>query len=323
MIAVQALQARPASSVVTHPTFFLVGASRCGTTSLWQYLRQHPDIHMPSSIVGKEPSFFCDLTPPWAEDYRTYDRYLSLFEKGARSAAVGDASTSYLASPESAGRIAEKYPDARIVIILRNPVDRAFSLYRFLCFWGMESAPTFEKALAREPRRLDNEAFKRETQLLYYCFLYYNSGLFSAQIERYFAMFPRDRIRIVLYDDLKKDGLRVAQDLYRFLSVNPGFEPEVGVHNQSEFPASVRLQRLLCGMWNGSPLCPRQPIRRRDQLHLPVAIGMNLLLGKYRRTKMRPETRRMLTDRFRADVQKTGALIGRNLDAWTQDRKGR
>ena len=323
MIAVEPLQAAPAPTAVVHPTFFLVGASRCGTTSLWQYLRQHPEIHMPSSIVGKEPSYFCDLTPPWADGYRTYERYLSLFEKGGRSAAVGDASTSYLASPESAARIAEKYPDARIVIILRNPVDRAFSLYRFLCFWGMESAPSFERALALEPRRLDNEQFKRETQLLYYCFLYYNSGLFSAQIERYFALFPRERVRVILYDDLKKDALGTAQELYRFLQVNPEFEPEVGVHNKSEFPASVRLQRLLCGMWNGNALRPRQPMRRRDKLHLPVAIGINLLLGKYRRTRMRPETRRLLTQRFRSDVEKTAALIGRNLDAWTQERPGR
>jgi hypothetical protein len=278
---------------------------------------------MPTTIAGKEPSFFCDLTPPWAEAYRTYEKYLTLFAKGARYAAVGDASTSYLASPESAGRIHEKYPDARIMIILRNPVQRAYSLYRFLCFWGEETATSFEKALAREPKRLNNEAFRRESQLLYYCHLYYNSGLYSAQIERYYSLFGRDRVRVVLYDDLKKDALGTVRELYRFLDVDPDYEPEIEIHNQSEFPLSVHLQWLLCRTWHGHPLRPRGPIRRRDTLHFPVAVTINVMLGRYRSSRIRPETRRMLAERFRDDVQKTAVLIGRDLDHWVADRGGR
>ena len=307
---------------VTHPNFFLVGASRSGTTSLYYYLRQHPDIHMPTTLAGKEPSFFCDLTPPWAEAYRTYDRYLTLFAKGGRCAAVGDASTSYLVAPESAGRIRERYPDARIVVILRDPVQRAYSLYRFLCYWGLETATTFEKALARESERIGNEAFQREAQLLYYCFLYYNSGLFSAQLERYFSLFRREQVHVVLYDDLKKDARGAVRELYRFLGVDPAFEPEVGVTNQSEFPLSVRLQRLLCRSWRAHPLRPRQPLRRRDTLHFPVAVTINVALGRYRSAKMRPDTRRTLARRFHDDVQKTAALLGRDLDSWLEAGSG-
>jgi hypothetical protein len=276
---------------------------------------------MPTTLAGKEPSFFCDLTPPWALDYRTYESYLTLFSRARACTAIGDASTSYLVAPESAGRIHERYPDARIIITLRNPVQRAYSLYRFLCYWGEEQSTSFEKALDREPSRLGNEAFQRKTQLLYYCFLYYNSGLFSSQIERYYSLFGRDRVHVVLFDDLKKDALGVAGDLYRFLGVDPDYEPEVPPQNASEFPLSIRLQGLLCRDWNAHPLRPRKPIRRRDRLHFPTAIGINVLLGRYRSSKMDPETRRKLTLRFRDDIEKTAALIGRNLDSWLEVRK--
>jgi len=145
------------ATAATHPNFFLVGAPRAGTTSLWQYLRDHPEIHMPSGLAGKEPSFFCDLTPPWATAYRTYEQYLTLFNRAGRCKVIGDASTNYLIAPESAGRIHERYPDSRIVVILRNPVQRAYSVYRFLCFWGLEAATTFEKALALEDERSADE----------------------------------------------------------------------------------------------------------------------------------------------------------------------
>ena len=308
------------SATIAHPNFFLVGAPRAGTTSLWHYLRDHPEIHMPSGLAGKEPSFFCDLTPPWATAYRTYEQYLTLFNRAGRCKVVGDASTNYLIAPESAGRIHERYPDSRIVVILRNPVQRAYSVYRFLCFWGLESATTFEKALALEEARTANDDFRQRMQLLFYAFQYVRSSLYSAQLERYLSLFPRERVMIVLYDDLKKDAVATTRSLYRFLQVDEDYEPETAVHNASEFPFSITFQRALCRRWHGHPLFPREPLRRRDKLHYPVAMGINTLLGRYRSGKMRPETRRALTKLFRDDIQKTAALIGRNLESWTEDR---
>jgi hypothetical protein len=306
--------------MTTDPNFFLVGAARAGTTSLWHYLRAHPDVYMPAALQGKEPSFFCDLTPPWAREYRTLEAYRALFDGAGRRHAIGDASTNYLVAPESARRIREQFPDARILILLRNPADRAYSLYRFLCFWGLETVTPFEKALAREADRYGNERFERKWELLYHAFLYYHSGLYSEQIQRYVAAFPRDQIHIVLYDDLKHAPLETVQKVYRFLGVDPDFEPELGVHNQSQFPLSVRLQSLIASRWRGHPLRPSKPMRRRDRLHFPVAFGINMLLGQYRRERLRPDTRRALLERFRPDINRTAALIGRNLDGWLAER---
>lgn len=317
--------ARPAvaPAEATHPNFFLIGAPRAGTTSLWQYLRSHPDVYMPATVAGKEPSYFCDLTPPWARAYRTFDTYLSLFGGARRQPMIGDASTNYLVAPESAARIHAQYPDAKILAILRNPADRAYSTYRFLCSLGLESAASFEKALAREPRRMADERFKREKELLYYAYLYFNSGLYGEELGRYFRVFPREQIHIVLYDDLKKHPLQTVQKVYKFLGVDPEFEPELDVHNASGFPLSVRLQAFVGRRWHAHPLTPREPVRRRDRLHIPVAIGINMLLGRYRRGRMRRETRRALLERFRPDIERTASLIGRNLDHWLEERERR
>lgn len=308
------------TSPVHEPTFFMVGAARAGTTSIHEYLRSHPEIFMASTVAGKEPSHFCHLAAPWALAYREFDAYLTLFKRARNSKAVGDASTNYLVAPESAERIRERFPAARIVIILRNPADRAYSLYRYLCSWGFEDAATFEKGLAREAQRLKSPEFISRWQLLYYAFLYYHSGLYSEQVARYQRSFPADRIHIVLHDDLKKDALRTVQGIYRFLGVDPDFEPDLEVRNASQFPLSVKAQAFIGRRWHGQPLYPRTPLRRRDKLHYPIAMSVNLLLGQYRTERVRPETRRALLERFRPDIEKTSALIGRDLGMWLQQR---
>jgi hypothetical protein len=307
--------------VTVHPNFFLVGAPRAGTTSLWRYLKAHPEVYMPSTLEGKEPSHFCDLAAPWARRCRDYEAYLKLFEKGHRALAVGDASTNYLIAPEAAGRIQRQYPDAKILVILRNPADRAYSVYSFLCYWGIETATTFEAALRREDARADDAAFRNRHELLHYAFLYYRSSLYSQQIKRYLDLFPRERVHIVLNDDLKHRGMETVQGIYRFLGVNPQFEPELDVHNKSQLPMSIRLQAQIASRWHAHPLLPRTPIRRRDKLHYPVVFGINTLLGTYRKSRMRPDTRRALIERFRPDIEATSALIGRDLSSWLAERK--
>jgi hypothetical protein len=307
-------------SQVVEPTFFMVGAARSGTTSMYEYLRQHPEIYMPSTVAGKEPSYFCDLVAPWASRYRDYDSYVSLFAKGRGRTAVGDASTNYLVAPESAGRIRERYPQAKIVMILRNPAERAYSLYRYICNWGFEDAPTFEKGLAREASRLGNARFMKDWQLLYHAFLYYHSGLYAEQVSRYLEVFPREQVHVLLFDDLKNDALAAVRGVYRFLGVDAEFEPDLDPRNASQFPLSVKLQAFVSRRWNGNPLYPRTPIRRRDKMHYPIAMSINAMLGQYRKERMRPETRRALLDRFRPDIVKTAPLIGRSLDRWLEVR---
>jgi hypothetical protein len=129
------------------PNFFICGAARSGTTSMWEYLRQHPDIFMPPVFEHKEPSFFCD-----SYGVGDWDAYLSLFAEAGKRKRVGEASGPYLTSPESPGRIKKVINDPRIVILLRNPAERAWSLFKWMHENGYEKITSFPEGWRRRKR---------------------------------------------------------------------------------------------------------------------------------------------------------------------------
>lgn len=301
---------------VPEPNFFLVGASRAGTTSLWSYLRQHPDVFFPEFPYPKEPSYFCDLAPVWARGYRDLGSYLRGYSSAGRQSARGDASTTYLPSPESPGRIHARYPDARILVILRNPADRAFSLYTLLCQLGFESITSFERALAEERNRLRSDTFKHDNPFWFGAYLYFSSGLYSEQVARYLTTFPPRQVKILLFENLQRRPRETAQEVYEFLGVDPTFVPEVAVHNRSSFPLSVAAQRLITRAWRSHPLKGSDlPPRWTDRI-LGRGARANLALGRMRAHRLRPSTRAELLREYAPDIRRTAGLIGTNLDAW-------
>lgn len=216
------LQLRP-------PNFFICGAARCGTTSLWEYLRQHPDIYMPPVMEHKEPSFFCDLY-----GFNEWHHYLYLFHTAGARKRVGEASTPYLTSPESAGRIKAAIPEAKLIISLRNPVVRAYSLYKWMHHNGYEKIPTFPQALeAEDAWRMENDDFKKNNGQYYYNFLYYHSGLFFQQVKRYFDTFGRQQVHVVIFEEFVKTPGEHVRDIFAFLEADPEFAPQIAVHNPS------------------------------------------------------------------------------------------
>jgi len=302
------------------PNFFIVGASRAGTTSLWNYLQQHPEIFMSGRRIKweKEPSFFCDLTPPWAVNYRDFDAYINLFAEAENQKAIGEASVNYLISPESATRIAELYPEAKIIIILRQPVERAFSLYKFMCKLGVEWIAPFEKALGVENERYNDNLFKHNNPFYYYGYLYFHSGLYAAQIERYLSPFPREQIHIILFEELKNSPVETTQRVYDFLGVKKDFVPKISVLNRSKSPFSVFAQysfmKISKKHLHGFPVT-KKIIKKTAR----TALDANLALGRLRPCILKKNTRRKLLMEYRGNIGKTASLIGRNLDAWITD----
>ena len=217
------------------PNFFIIGAAKSGTTSLWQYLRQHPDIFMPEDIGRKEPSFYCDT---YGVD--SYEVYLSLFKDAGSRKRVGEASTPYLSSPESAEKILHAVPDAKIIMLLRNPVDRAYSLYKWMFQYGYETIPTFEEALEAEvSARKDCQdfitgKFYKGSFCYYWDFLYFSSGLYYQQVKRYYKLFPKDQLAVIIFEEFAKNTLQSVHGLYAFLGVDANFDPEIKIHNQSD-----------------------------------------------------------------------------------------
>lgn len=266
IVATQANTCPMESDKACEPNFFIVGAAKSGTTSLWQYLRQHPDIFMPSDIAWKEPSYYCETYG--IEDYALY---LSLFKEAGTQKKIGEASTAYLSSPESAGRIRKAVPDAKIIIMLRNPVDRAYSLYKWMHRYGYEKLTPFEAALNAEVQsRKDNETFVKEYSrkggpAYYRDFLYFSSGLYYEQVKLYYSLFPASQVTVIILEEFAERTLESVRNIYRFLDVDPNFTPEIKIHNEGA-PGYENLSEKL-----------RLDLERR---YLPDVTNLSALLNK-------------------------------------------
>jgi hypothetical protein len=280
------------------PNYFIVGAARCGTTSLFDYLGQHPEIH--NSTV-KEPAFF-DRAHGYAW---TRKEYLSLFEGAhAGHVAIGEASTAYFESPDAVSAIKTFNPEARVIISVREPVARLQSLYYFRRAMGWESAPSFEQALSRD---LNNPGGAGLRYLQPY---YYSSG-----IKRFFNEFGRDSVHVVVFEDWTARPAHVYADILGFLAVAPGFAPEFRVANPSRAVRFPRIQtfiaeppRLITGV--AATVLSRQTRYR---------ISMQLRrwnLTKLSKAAVRPTLRERILDVVRPDVAEVSGLLDRDLSWW-------
>lgn len=300
------------------PNFFIAGASRSGTTSMWHYLRQHPDIFMPGELEEwweKEPSFFCDLTPFWAVKYRNIDAYLSLFDSAKLEKAIGEASANYLICPESPSRIRQQFPGAKIIIMLRNPVARAYSLYRFMCFMGGEWISPFEKALTEEDNRYNSKNFMVNNPFYYYGYLYFRSGLYSTQIQRFQSMFPKDQIHFVVFEEMKRNTLDTVQRVYEFLGVSRYFIPQIIKYNERRQVLSTRGQYLICRVLK-SRFCNTHPLKDAVASSVRMASQINVMLGKMFPMRLNADTYEKLLERYEEDILKTAELTDLNLRSW-------
>jgi hypothetical protein len=210
------------------PNFFIAGAARCGTTSMWDYLKQHPDIFLPDEFRVKEPSFFCENF-----GMKSREKYLSLFRNAGDQKLVGEASGPYLTSPEAPARIQAEVPDAKFIIMLRNPAVRAFSLFKWMRANGYEDCADFREALRLEKERMGDASFQKDCPQYFYNFLYFHSGLYAAQVSRFFDTFGRDRVMVVIFEEFIAQPERHVRDAYKFLGVDENFRPKIEVLNAS------------------------------------------------------------------------------------------
>jgi len=209
------------------PNFLIIGAQKAGTTTLYHLLRRHPAIFMPSM---KEPGFFIRgfpdpirfqtlLRPDDGRTARpvgsrgggcyTLEDYRALFDPGAAAPIRGEASTPYLPSPYAARRIAELLPDARLIVVLRDPVERAFSAYNYNLSRGMEPARTFEDAMASELRG------ERDDWVYGWRYLY--TGRYAEHLQRYFDLFPREHVAVLRFEELRDNARGLLAHVYQFL----------------------------------------------------------------------------------------------------------
>lgn len=298
------------------PDFFILGAAKGGTSSLFRYLGEHPGIFAPEE---KEPWFFSFPTPDMdgapvpnlsgaVTDLADYAR---LFAGCGDDQITFEASPSYLFTPGvSIPKLKTVYTPAvadrlKFFILLRNPVDRAWSMYWTFGRVLLEDRE-FEDAIRPEVI----EARRQAGQKLF--FDYIGAGRYCDQIRAYQEAFPRENIRIILFDDLTRDTARVVRECYEFLGVDPDFTPDTGtVYNFSGKPKHRGLIRMLTA---DSPLKSAfkslVSVERRRQLKR--LIGKRVL----EKTQMKPETRRQLIETYRGEILELQDMLGRDLTHW-------
>ncbi len=289
------------------PDFFIVGAPKAGTTSLYRYLRQHPQIFLPDC---KEPRFFVDedffigVPPALSAHVGSLDEYLALFAHAPEHTKAGDASPNYLYSPTAASRIHRFQPDALIVAILRNPIDRAYSHYCNHLRLGIEPL-SFEQAIALEAERSLR-------------FHYVQHGFYAAQLQRYLDLFGTDSVVILFTDDLRHDPAGLCCRLFCFLQVDTSVHIDTGtIHNQAKLPRSVGVTLLYRSVVSGNSRSHRAARRLLESpLGRAARCAARRLMTTRRTPPMAQETRQQLIDRYRVEVSELERLTRRDLSHW-------
>jgi hypothetical protein len=294
------------------PDFLVVGTARSGTTSIYNYLKGHPEVFIPEMkesyflAYGGEVSEFSHHKTPVVT---TLEDYASLFEPAGGGKLLGEVSASYLYLHESTIPNIRKYlpgwQDLKIVIVLREPVERAYSMYKAFVRWEEEPL-RFEEALESIPERM------RENWHPEYDYLGY--GFYYEQVKAYMDNFPD--VKVLLYDDLKRDPRGFMEDLAVFLGAAGAAASGAGGerYNPSEVPFSWRLHQWLKKpdlVSSVFPFVKIIPLEKRIEWTQRLK---SLNVG--RRLRMKPRTRRRLKALYRDDVMRLQGLIGRDLSAW-------
>lgn len=299
------------------PNFLIIGAPKSGTSSLYHYLGQHPEIYM--SPV-KEPHFFA-LDRPIANYQGIGDRermstaisnwedYQALFAEVKAETAIGEASTTYLGSSQAPEKIKATLPGVKLIAIIRNPADAAYASFLHLLRDGDEYITDFGKALDQEEKRI-----AQGWESLWH---YRTRNYYYQQFKRYFDLFSLEQIKVYLYEDFKVRNQEIVTEIFDFLDVDSSFIPDYSAqHNVSAKPQNLTLNRLM-----SKP----NPWKSTFNFFIPPSIRNQLKekirtwnFNDFQKPEYNPEIRQVLLQGYRSDILRLQDLIDRDLSIWFQ-----
>jgi Sulfotransferase family len=311
------------------PEFFVVGHHKCGTSALWEMLRRHPQIYMPEV---KETWYFSPelrspkkARRPRPDRPETLEQYLALFAAATPDQRIGENSPAYLMSAHAAERIRDAQPDARIVAIFREPASFLRSFHLQCLRNHVETEKDFGKALALEAARREGKNVPRHSSRPHEL-LYSDHVKYVQQLQSYEAVFPRERILVLIYEDFRRDNEATVRRVLSFLDVDDSLPLELIEANPSYQVRSPRLHEVVRSVYIG-----RGPISRS------VKAGLTMLTSRRVRQQLLRVTRRrvvygkpssadedvllQLRRRFKPEVAAFGEHLGRDLiGLWGYDK---
>lgn len=296
------------------PNFILAGAPKCGTTSMWQYLNQHPEVFM---CKPKEPNYFCDDFPR-IRKVKTANEYFSLFNETDQMHRIrGEASALYFYSNVAAERIKKFNPDAKILLMLRNPVTMIPAWHAQLCFSGDEEICDLEEAWGAQLDRLEGRRIPRACrfpELLQLKTL----GYLSRYVERFMQLWDEENICFILTDDLAKNFRLTMHKVYDFLGITNTFEVLPEIVNPRKVPRArwvTKMTRIQTPSWLRSTVLPARRLMGFERFGLR-AILRECNRREVPRVAVSAKMQATLRDCYAEDVKRLQTMIDRDLSEW-------
>lgn len=296
-------------SDLKRPNFFIVGAPKCGTTAVNDYLNRHPEIFM----AKKELHYFGADLPQTRKP--SLEQYLQYFEGAAQEKIIGDASVWYLYSKTAAFEIKSFAPEAKILIMLRDPVQVIHSLHSEHLYNGDEDVQDFETAISldderREGRSLpDSVGFSKIPP-------YRDSVEYAEMVRRYLNVFGEPHVKVILYDDFVADIPSTMRSILQFLEVDEKFETEYDLINPNKKIGNFQLHRIL--------MKPSDLLKSTVRILIPFKSWRHALMEKLFSKNLRHQKRHSLADKVEAELKhelhagitELEKVIRRDLHAW-------
>ena len=281
------------------PNFFIVGAPKSGTTNMSYYLMQHPQVFMPENL---EPYYFARLDVP--QNYKREiisdeKKYLSLFKNAKNCKAVGESSPVYLYCPHSALEIKNRFPNSKLIISLRNPIEIAYSEYFSLKFMGFDQNRSFDELLDSSEEQLTRNEFHIDSLL--------EAGFYSKHIKRFQKIFSKNQIKIIIFEEYVKNTVPTINSILSFLGIKESITFDVTPKGAYKVPRNFASQKLM----NNSTF------RKAAKFVIPTVtrqkIGERFLVKESSRPPLKQNQRKRLTQIYQDDVENLSEILGRNL----------
>lgn len=295
---------------------FIIGTPRTASSTLYFYLKQHPEIFMSHP---KQPNYFNKDQVEEARNYMSKNKifpftlsekeYEKMFKDSKNEKVIGEATVNYIYSNVAAEEIKKYNPDAKIIVTFREPISFLKSFHNQLFFTAVEDEFNFERALMLEEDRKNGKYIPKNAR--FPSQLYYNDMIqYTKHLKKFYELFDEKQIKVIIYEDFKKDNIKVLKEIFEFLEVNPNFEPELTYLNAQKKLKSAKLQKVSAFVSSWYKLIYKT---LPGSVYQIVKKNYEKLMKSKSKDDISSELKMRLKQKYKPEVEKLSEFIGRDL----------